>query len=255
MEKFGFESQEEHLLGEEGVEMMKEMLESVDSISLEEFFKTEKGQEFLKSKKIILAGPPQSGKSCLREAIKQSIKNIPLAPYPYVLTACPDGEDSWFQEAVENDPELAARLKAEYKSKFNPEFVKRISNSVENLELPLNFIDIGGIISPENEKICTHANAAVLLSSEKAILDKKPVEWKEFLSKMNIPIVAEIYSDYFGDEDYVKGVDEDQVFRASVHHLERGDSCKDREAVIELAKFIVSLGKDNKKDSATEQVS
>lgn len=78
-------------------------------------------------KKIVLAGPPRSGKSCLREGLKQAIRAIPGAPYPYVITACPDGEGSWFQETVNGDPELAAACKAAYKAKFTPEFVKRIA--------------------------------------------------------------------------------------------------------------------------------
>jgi len=41
--------------------------------------------------KVVLAGPPKSGKSCLREGLKQAIRRISGAPYPYVITACPDG--------------------------------------------------------------------------------------------------------------------------------------------------------------------
>ncbi len=63
-------------------------------------------------KKIVLAGPPRSGKSCMREGLKQAIRAIPGAPYPYVITACPDGEGAWFQETVNQNPELAAACKA-----------------------------------------------------------------------------------------------------------------------------------------------
>jgi CRISPR-associated protein Csx3 len=48
--------------------------------------------------KVVLCGPPHSGKSCLREGLKQAIRQIPNAPYPYVLTACPDGEGAWYFE-------------------------------------------------------------------------------------------------------------------------------------------------------------
>src|SRR3989344_3720798 len=93
-------------------------------------------------KKIAPPGPPRSGKSCMREGLKQALRAIPSAPYPYVITACPDGEGAWFQETVNNDPELAAACKAAYKAKFTPEFVKRISESVQNCSLELTLIDI-----------------------------------------------------------------------------------------------------------------
>jgi len=236
--------QEVHLSAFGGIKKMKESIESIKGISLVDFFNTEKGREFLTYKKILLVGPPRSGKSCMREALKQAIKEIPLAPYPYVLTACPDGEGSWFQESVNNDSELATRLKAEYKGKFNPEFVKRISDSVKNLKLPLNFIDIGGIISPENREICKEANSAIMLCGEESILSNRPAEWKQFLNELEIPIIAEIYSDYFGTEDCVIEKDEDGIFRASIHHLERGEACASRKTVRELAKYIIELGSD-----------
>ena len=82
--------------------------------------------------KVVLAGPPRSGKSCLRQGLKDAVRRIPGAPYPYVITACPDGEGSWFQETVNADPTLAAECKAAYKAKFTPAFVERITTSVRN---------------------------------------------------------------------------------------------------------------------------
>lgn len=105
------------------------------------------------SKKVVLAGPPRSGKSCMREGLKQCLFQLHragIAPYPYVITACPDGEGAWFQETVNNDPELAAACKAAYKAKFTPEFVQRIVASVANCPLELTLVDIGGITSVEN---------------------------------------------------------------------------------------------------------
>lgn len=234
---------QEHLSGSDGLAKLKESTASVSGISVNEVLSTNEGKEKFKIKKIILAGPPRSGKSCMREALKQAIKQVPDAPYPYVFTACPDGEGAWFQEAMNNDPEMAAKLKSEYKSKFTPEFVERISQSVTNLSLPLSFIDIGGITSPENEKICKDGNGAILICGETAVLGGSPAEWKEFFNNLGIPIVAEVYSDYFGTEDYVEGVGEDGVFRGSVHHLERGESLAERETVQAVANFIVELGK------------
>ena len=159
-----------------------------------------------------------------------------------MLTACPDGEGAWFQESMNNDPALAAKLKAEYKSKFTPEFVDRIAASVDNLTLPLSFVDIGGITSPENEKICASANGAILICGETAVKNDAPGAWKGFFEKLGIPIVAELYSDYMGAADVVEGIGEDGVFRGSVHHLERGENLGDRQTIQGLSDFIIHLG-------------
>ena len=69
--------------------------------------------------KIVLCGPPHSGKSCLREGLKQALTEHAGAPYPYVITANPDGEGAWFQAAVSLDREQAMQHKAVYKG-FSP---------------------------------------------------------------------------------------------------------------------------------------
>jgi len=188
-------------------------------------------------KKIVLAGPPRSGKSCLREGLKQAIRAIPGAPYPYVITACPDGEGAWFQETVNHDPELAAACKAAYKAKFTPEFVERVKTSVEKCSLELTLIDIGGITSVENEAICLGATHIVILAGDTS----KIPEWREFAKKIGLTVIAEIYSDYYGTEDKVEGISQDGVLRGSVHHLERGESVAERPMIKALAEFLVGI--------------
>lgn len=198
-------------------------------------------------KKIVLAGPPRSGKSCMREGLKQAIRRIPGAPYPYVITACPDGEGAWFQETVNRDPELAAACKAAYKAKFTPEFVKRISESVKNCSLDLTLIDIGGIPSSENKQICAAATHVILLAGN----DSKTGEswtprlepWWEFCRELELTVVATIFSDYNGKEDKVESLGSDGVFRGSVHYLERGEMIHERPMIKALAEFIVELAK------------
>jgi CRISPR-associated protein Csx3 len=238
------------LTGQEGLDLLKESTSKVEGIRLVDFLQTREGKEMLKAKKIVLAGPPRSGKSCFRQGVKSSITSIPDAPYPYILTACPDGEGSWFQETMNADPEMAAKLKAEYKSKFTPEFAKRIEDSVKKLNLPLNFIDIGGVISPENERICSGANGAVILSGQTSVENGLPGQWKEFFTTLGIPVIAEVYSDYNGTDDLVEGVGEDGVFRGSVHHLERGELLGTRKTIQAFSHFIINLGKESSSDSS-----
>lgn len=193
-------------------------------------------------KKIVLAGPPRSGKSCMREGLKQAIRAIPEAPYPYVITACPDGEGAWFQETVNQDEDLAARLKADYKAKFTPEFVRRVAESVSNCTLELTLVDIGGIPSEENRVICKDATHIVLLAGNDPKhgtpwQDRLP-EWWEFAEELNLAVVAEIFSDYHSTEDKVKGID-DGILRGNVHYLERGENVSERSMIRTLAEYLV----------------
>lgn len=188
-------------------------------------------------KKIVLAGPPRSGKSCMREGLKQALRAIPGAPYPYVITACPDGEGAWFQETVNHDPELAAECKAAYKAKFTPEFVERIAASVANCSLELTLIDIGGITSVENEAICAAATHIVILAGDMS----RVAEWREFAKKVGLVVVAEIHSDYHGSEDTVEGIAQGGILRGSVHHLERGELVATRPMIQKLAQHLLAL--------------
>lgn len=187
--------------------------------------------------KIVLAGPPRSGKSCLREGLKQAVRNIPGAPYPYVITACPDGEGAWFQAAVNNDPETAAACKAAYKGKFTPAFVERIANAVTYCELPLTLVDVGGIVSEENEAICASATHAILLAGDMSRLP----EWYDFCQKVGLSVIAEIHSDYTGTEDVIPTLGKDNIYRGSVHHLERGEPVAERPTIKALAEILVQM--------------
>lgn len=184
--------------------------------------------------KVVLCGPPRSGKSCLREGLKQAIRRIPNAPYPYVITACPDGEGSWFQATVERSPEEAKQFKTAYKSRFTPEFTTRVADSVKNCQLPLTLVDIGGIPSVENQVICQNATHAILLAGDMSRLP----EWRDFCRNLGLCVIAEIHSDYDGTEDRLPVLDQDGVYRGSVHHLERGESLSERPTIKALAEIL-----------------
>jgi CRISPR-associated protein Csx3 len=196
-------------------------------------------------KKVVLAGPPRSGKSCAREGLKQAIRAIPGAPYPYVITACPDGEGAWFQETVNQNPELAARCKAEYKGRFSERFVHRVAESVRNCSLEMTLVDIGGIPSEENRVICKDATHIVLLAGNDPKTGtpwtERLPEWREFAEELGLVVVAEIFSDYHGTEDKVEGVGPDGVLRGSVHHLERGEPVSSRPMIRALAEHLIRL--------------
>lgn len=185
--------------------------------------------------KVVLCGPPRSGKSCLREGLKQAVLRIEGAPYPYVITACPDGEGAWFSEAARCDFELARRLKEEYKAKFTPEFAQLRASWVRNLTETLNIIDVGGKISPENRVIMSPATHAVILAGDMS----KASAWKEFCAELGLQVIALIHSDYEGKADRIDT--EEPLLAGSVHYLERGEDVSGRLMVQALARKLVRL--------------
>ncbi|MFB2882252.1 hypothetical protein [Floridanema aerugineum] len=188
--------------------------------------------------KTVLCGPPHSGKSCLREGLKQAIlpfHRAGIAPYPYFITACPDGEGAWYAEAVRNNPDLADKLKQEYKAKFTWAFAENKALDVKNVSLPLTVIDVGGKIDDKNELIMQYATHAVILAGEMS----KVAEWEVFCQKLNLSIIAIIHSDYEGKCDRIET--ETPILRGSVHYLERGEDVSTRPIVQALARVLIDM--------------
>jgi CRISPR-associated protein Csx3 len=187
--------------------------------------------------KIVLGGPPKSGKSCLRERLKIALR-YQAGLYAYVLTANPDGEGSWFQETAHADPELARRLKAAHKSRWTDEHVRIYSEWVRDCTHPLTLIDVGGRPDDRNELICAAATHAILV----APMETEFEPWRLFSAKLGLPILAEVLSDYEAAADRVIGVGPDGVLRGVVHHLERGELEGERPMIIAIALHIAQSG-------------
>jgi CRISPR-associated protein Csx3 len=185
--------------------------------------------------KLVLCGPPNSGKSCLREGLKQAILKIEGAPYPYVITACPDGEGAWFSEAAQRDLELGRKLKNEYKAKFTPEFAQLRASWLRNTTETLNIIDVGGKISPENRVIMAEATHAVILAMDMSTANA----WMEFCRELNLQVIALIHSDYQGKADQIDT--EEPLLTGSIHYLERGEDVSQRPMIQSLARKLVRI--------------
>lgn len=224
-------------IGRKGYKTFITAVSQTPAYKIGELIETDEPQKDKINPKVVICGPPQSGKSCLREGLKQAISNIAGAPYPYVITACPDGEGAWFSEAAQRDPDLARRLKDEYKAKFTPEFAQKAAGWVRSANTPLNIIDVGGQITDENRVIMREATHAVILSGEK----QKVPEWQEFCESLGLRIVTIIHSDIEAQEDVIDS--ELPVLTGRVHRLVRGEDVSGREMVQALAKVLVGLGK------------
>ena len=185
--------------------------------------------------KVVLCGPPHSGKSCFREGLKQAILRVEGAPYPYIITACPDGEGAWFSETVGRNPDEARQLKNAYKSQFTNEFAAVRAKWVKECVEPLTLVDVGGRIDPKNRLIMQYATHAVILAGDRA----KVREWETFCGELNLNVIAIIHSDYHGKFDAIEC--EYPILRGSVHYLERGEDVSQRAMVQVLAKVLVGL--------------
>lgn len=200
--------------------------------------------------KVVLCGPAQSGKSCLRDGLKRAILGNLGAPYPYIITACPDGEGSWHQQAYENNESLAKDYKHSNKAEFTPEFAQEAAKWVRSANQLINIIDVGGKTSPENQIIIQPATHAVILSGN---LDKF-AQWQDFCQALGLKIVAKIHSQLDAEADEVSLADGWQentnellekapLLTGSIHRVIRGENLSNRPMVKALAEVLIHLTK------------
>lgn len=193
--------------------------------------------------KIIIGGPPHSGKSCLRYALKEAVKNEAGDVYPYIITACPDGEGSWFHEVAGQNPDLGRELKAGSKGKFTPELVDLYSSWVETCNNPLTLIDIGGLPDAYNKKICKAATHAILITSDMG----KLAIWRSFCAELSLNLIAELRSNLCAKNDEPLQKNNGGAFYGSIHGLERGDlTIPLRPTVRQLASLLVKMSAQEK---------
>ncbi len=188
--------------------------------------------------KAVLCGPPNAGKTVLRDSLKQAIFQLDQSPTDfYVISGCPDGDGAWYSETAQKYPEVAAQLKQEYKSKFTPEFAQAKARDIKVIKNSLLLFDVGGKVTPENEIIMSQATHAIILAKTEADVH----DWQEFCQELNLPVVAVIYSDLNGIEE--KLINEDPLLTGNVCQLKRGADVSSRPMVQALANLLVKLTK------------
>ena len=186
--------------------------------------------------KVVLCGPPNTGKTVLREGLKNALLELSrFDSDTYVISGCPDGDGSWFSETASKDEKLAGNLREAYKASFTNEYAVRISMAIAAVNNPLFVFDVGGKITDENWVIMSQATHAVILAKTEAEIK----EWQDFCDNLNLTVVAVIYSELDAKEDNV--VYRDRLLTGTVHHLQRGEAVASRPMIQELAKLLISL--------------
>ncbi|NEP03315.1 MAG: CRISPR-associated protein Csx3 [Symploca sp. SIO1C4] len=186
--------------------------------------------------KVVLCGPPNTGKTVFRDGLKEAIFNRVDAPKDfYVISGCPDGDGCWFSETAQRHPELAQQLKKEYKAKFTPEFAAAKARDIEINKNSLLLFDVGGKMSRENELIMSEATHGVILAKS----ELEVAQWQAFCQKLNLPVIAIIYSNLEAETDEIQT--ELPQLRGTVHRLKRGEPVGNRPLIQVLAKRLVEL--------------
>lgn len=181
--------------------------------------------------KVIVGGPPHSGKSVFLEGLRQVLPGSDT----YLFSACPDGEGPWLQKYY-NDPDVT-RLRQ--KGQFTEDFVKRSRDVIQSWSGPLMLVDVGGRTSSENAEIIQGATHAIILSGDPSAVE----EWQTFFEESGLSVVATLNSDYTGSRDDFE-INGDHV-KGSVHYLERGEESSERETVLAVADVLTRMVQDN----------
>jgi len=178
----------------------------------------------MSSVKIVVGGPPRSGKSVFLGGLMECLPK----EMAYLYRACPDGEGSWTYRT----PDTAALRR---KGTFTKETVDWYVRCLQEIRLaPVVLVDIGGRITPENTRIIKEGGIthAIVL----AATDEAAEEWRAYFSDLKLQIIATVKSEYTALADVVDG---DILV---CHHLERGEDVSSRPAIQEVATRILSLG-------------
>lgn len=202
--------------------------DSVQSSQEEMSTKVEK-KEIGNSLKVIIAGPPHSGKSIAENYLRG------LLPVEDTMriAAQPDGEGDWTQKLYEQNPELARELRA--KGSFTRENVDKWKSQIRNTDSRFALIDVGGVVSPENEEICNEANAMIIVSSD----ETKNAEWVDLANRTGLNILAVLHSTLEPRQEwFVKTPNKEWENEGLVVGLDRG-KFKESQTLRSLASYML----------------
>ena len=218
-----------------------ELTSLASEISAEEPAKVEKApkKEIGSEAKIIIAGPPHSGKSIGERFIRSM-----LPPQETMRIASqPDGEGDWTQNLYGQDALLAQQLRK--KGEFSRENVDHWKSQISHSNSRFSLVDVGGVVSPENREIFEQANAMIIISSN----HEKTQEWVRLANETGLNILAVLYStlDESRTESFARTPGQDWESEGVVVGLDRG-KFKDSATLRELAAFLLDRvpAKENK---------
>jgi len=175
--------------------------------------------------RIVIGGPPNSGKSTLAESLASGLRQLGVDAYAEDLDlASPTlefirGAKGWGQRVG---------AKQEWTPELADEAAKKFEDASKKHAVVIG--DAPGKITGESEKIASKANYALILCREDR---KEGIErWQEFFQRLGISVVGIFISKLAG----AGNVEKKDVIRATVIGLNR--TLKTDEVVLSLAALI-----------------
>lgn len=173
--------------------------------------------------KIVFCGPPHSGKSVF---IANLIAQLPSDGYT-IIRACPDGEGTWSNNKNQKETSIVRK-----KGKFTQTFIDNACKAIDNQTNKIVLVDVGGVMSKENEQVFQHCDSFVVLSSD----EEKKKEWLEFGQKLGLQCIGYLDSSLEGQEEIYS---KEPYFSGKIVGLERGEILNDSPLIKGLVSDIV----------------
>ncbi len=181
--------------------------------------------------KVVIGGPPHSGKSIFVDALMENLdKNNTFS-----FSAAPDGEGVWLKKNYA-DPKAK---KWRQKGKFTDDWVEDRRQKINDWDGPLMLIDIGGVASEENSKMIEGATHSIIISGDLSKSD----EWRDFFESRDLPVVAKLHSSLNSIKDIA--LDKENLVVGSVHNLTREEPADDRETIKSVASLLQNIVENN----------
>ena len=177
--------------------------------------------------KIIFCGPPHSGKSVF---IANLIDKMPTDAYT-IIRACPDGEGTWSNNKNQKETTIVRK-----KGKFTKSFIDNTCQAIDNQTNRIVLVDVGGVMSKENEQVFQHCDSFVVLSSD----EQKKQEWLEFGEGLGLKCMGCLDSSLEGEE---KIYSRTPYCQGRIVGLERGKILEDSPVINAIVSDIVQKSK------------
>ncbi len=181
--------------------------------------------------KIVFCGPPHSGKSVF---IANLIDKLPTNAYT-IIRACPDGEGTWSNNKNQKETSIVRK-----KGKFTKSFIDDACQTIDNQTNNIVLVDVGGVMSKENEQVFQHCDSFVVLSSD----EKKKQEWLKFGQGLGLECVGCLDSSLEGQEEIYSRT---PYFQGKIVGLERGKILEDSPVIKAIVSDIVQKSRYGEK--------
>lgn len=174
--------------------------------------------------KIIMCGPPHSGKSVL---ISTLYRFMPSDSFQRII-ANGDGEGLW-----SNNPDQKQVQDVRIKSDNSKEEFEMWAATIRTAVQDIVLVDIGGRLSEDKAPLFDAADSFIVLSSNPSIIE----DWVRFGEDHGCRCIAKIESRLEGEDELIAT---SPCFEAVLSHLERGQSKMGSPVIQKLADLIVS---------------